>query len=379
MAFANHSAVVSVLVAFSLFSSNAAFGQFDTKPTATALEGTSSDRDALFAELSHDVEELERHGSILKRVVRLVTPTVVHIESKKKESESATTIEEAGSGVVIDIDGGHYILTNRHVIRGAVMHEIKIRLNDGRILRPVEVWEDPETDVAIIEVPQTKDMVTARIGDSDKLEIGDFVLAVGSPFGLSHSVSYGIISAKGRRDLELGDDEIRLQDFLQTDAAINPGNSGGPLINLRGQVVGINTAIASNSGGNEGVSFAIPMSLVMFTADQLIKTGKVEHAYIGVTLDSTFGEELARKLGLKRVRGALVREVRSKSPAFFANVKTNDVIVGYNGQLVEDDDHLVNLVSLTPVNDTVTLNVVRQHKPISLEITVGRRSNFETE
>ena len=351
----------------------------DTTPVAISTPSSSLSRDALFEALAEDVAALEQRGNILKRVVRLVTPTVVHLESKKREPGSVqATIEEAGSGVLIEIDRSYYVLTNRHVISNAALRDIKIRLHNGGNLKPKQVWSDSETDVAVIEVTDSgADLVTARLGDSDKLEIGDFVLAVGSPFGLSHSVSYGIISAKGRRDLELGSDEIRLQDFLQTDAAINPGNSGGPLINLRGEVVGINTAIASNSGGNEGVSFAIPMSLVMFTAEQLIKTGKVEHAYIGVTLDSTFDESMARKLGLKRVRGALVRAVRPKSPSYFANIKVNDVIVGYDGELVEDDDHLVNLVSLTPVNRTVSLNVIRQRKPLALKITVGRRSHFE--
>ncbi|MCA9214711.1 MAG: trypsin-like peptidase domain-containing protein [Planctomycetales bacterium] len=376
MAIAYRSVLLYSSLAVSLLCS-AGFAQ-STKPVAAASSSADT-RESLYTALAQDVEALERQGSILKRVVQLATPTVVHIESKKREPGSfQPTIEEAGSGVVIEIDGHNYVLTNRHVISDAALTDIKIRLHDGVSLQAKEVWSDSETDVAVIELKETSfDLVTARLGDSDKLDIGDFVLAVGSPFGLSHSVSYGIISAKGRRDLELGNDEIRLQDFLQTDAAINPGNSGGPLINLRGEVVGINTAIASNSGGNEGVSFAIPISLVMFTAEQLIATGTVEHAYIGVTLDSTFNEDAARKLGLKKARGALVRSVRPKSPSFFANIKVNDVIVGYNGQLVEDDDHLVNLVSLTPVNQTVTLNVVRQRQPVTLTITVGRRSNFE--
>src|SRR6185503_4020578 len=143
-------------------------------------------------------------------------------------------------------------------------------------------------------------LVPARLGDSGKLEIGDFVLAVGSPFGLSHSVTYGIISAMGRRDLELGDDGVPYQDFLQTDAAINPGNSGGPLLNLRGEVIGINTAIASNSGGNEGIGFTIPINMTMYVARQLIDRGSVAHAYLGVRLDMNFGPEAAAKLGLSR-------------------------------------------------------------------------------
>ena len=272
----------------------------------TQLSAASSERERIYAEIASEVSVLEQHGSLLKKVVSLVRPTVVHLESFKSDAGQSvrrgiSTTEEAGSGVMIELDGDFYVLTNRHVITNATMDHIRIRLSDGRYLTPLRVWEDPDTDVGVIKV-QESDLVAARIGNSDLIEIGDFVLAVGSPFGLSHSVSYGIISAKGRRDLELGSDDVRLQDFLQTDAAINPGNSGGPLLNLRGEVIGINTAIASNSGGNEGVSFSIPIKLVMFVARQLIARGEVSHAYLGVQLDNEFNLDKALGLGLTRVR-----------------------------------------------------------------------------
>src|SRR5438552_3112620 len=163
-----------------------------------------------------------------------------------------------------------------------------------------QLYAELATDVAIMATT-TEGLVPARLGDSSKLEIGDFVLAVGSPFGLSHSVTYGIISAKGRRDLRLGDDGVQYQDFLQTDAAINPGNSGGPLLNLRGEVIGLNTAIASTSGANEGIGFAIPINMVMVIADQLIERGMVVRAFIGVRFDSTFGPTEAAQLGMSRL------------------------------------------------------------------------------
>ena len=231
----------------------------------------------------------------------------------------------------------------------------------------------------MIEIAETENLVTARLGDSDQLDIGDFVLAVGSPFGLSHSVSYGIISAKGRRDLELGSEYVRLQDFLQTDAAINPGNSGGPLLNLRGEVVGINTAIASNSGGNEGVSFAIPINLVIFVARQLVTQGQVDHAYLGVQLDNEFDLAKATRLGLNRVRGALVKGVTPRSPAYFANLQVDDLIVRFNGIAIEDDDHLVNLVSLTLINATVPIEILRDEKIVKLDVKVGNRKHFESQ
>jgi serine protease Do len=339
----------------------------------------ANSREEEYRQLAIETAALEQSGRLLKKVVKLVTPTVVHIESYKSDAASrglglGSPIEEAGSGVVIRLDEHYYVLTNRHVIKDAALDNVRIRLHDGRYLQPTAVWSDSETDVATIRVA-AQDLVTARLGDSDQVDIGDFVLAVGSPFGLSHSVTFGIISAKGRRDLDLGSDEIWLQDFLQTDAAINPGNSGGPLLNMRGEVIGINTAIASSSGGNEGVSFAIPIRMVMFVARQLVRKGYVEHAYLGVTLDNLFGMETARELGLPRLQGALIKQVRPKSPAYFANLKENDVIVSYNGQVVEDDDHLVNLVSMTPVNQSVTLEVIRNRKPVQITIKVGRRPN----
>ena len=176
------------------------------------------------------------------------------------------------------------------------------------------------------------------------VQIGDTVLAIGSPFGLSHSVTLGIVSAKGRRDLDLGEGGIRFQNFIQTDAAINPGNSGGPLINLRGEVVGLNTCIASSSGGSEGIGFAIPISMVMFVARQLVETGAVSRAYLGVALDKKFALATAHGLGMTRPVGALVTGITPGSPAEEIGLLPNDVILEFDGEPIDDDDHLVSLV-----------------------------------
>ena len=221
-------------------------------------------------------------------------------------------------------------------------------------------------------------LVPARLGDSTKLDIGDFVLAVGSPFGLTHSVTYGIISAKGRRDLQLGDDGVQYQDFLQTDAAINPGNSGGPLLNLRGEVIGINTAIASTSGGNEGIGFTIPINMVMVIADQLIERGSVVRAYLGVRLDATFGPEAAAKMGLPRPEGARVTGITQNSPAE-SQLRVGDVILAFDGTPIEDDNHLINLVSLTPVNKEVEVHLLRSGKAHNLKVRVGNRTDMPAE
>ncbi len=361
-----------------------AFGQ-SLRPASGSSLSLSDDpsaaesRDRQFAELAAEVALLEREGNVLKRVIRLTRPTVVHIEARRDDEAPAVNqkpVEEAGSGVVIEVGGRHYVLTNRHVIKHSSLHNISIRLDDGRVLKPTQGWNDRETDIAVLAVA-AKDLVAARLADSSKLEIGDFVLAVGSPFGLSHSVTYGIISAKGRRDLQLGDDGVLYQDFLQTDAAINPGNSGGPLLNLRGEVVGINTAIASSSGGSEGIGFAIPINMVMTVAQQLITNGSVVRAYLGVHLDSSFGPEDAIRLGLSRPSGARVTGVNPQSPAEAAGLKIGDVILQFDEVRIEDDDHLVNLVSLTPVGKQVGLLVVRDGKSLPMKVSVGNRADMK--
>jgi serine protease Do len=351
----------------------------DLTAAATASSAaTLSAREQLYADLATDVAELEQRGSILKRVVKLVTPAVVHIEAKRDTESSRPArgeAEEAGSGVIIERHGKLYVLTNRHVIKYSTLTGINIKLSDGRVVHPQKTWADPATDVAIMAI-NTEGLLPARLGDSNKLEIGDFVLAVGSPFGLSHSVTYGIISAKGRRDLRLGDDGVQLQDFLQTDAAINPGNSGGPLLNLRGEVIGLNTAIASTSGANEGIGFAIPVNMVMVIADQLIERGLVVRAFLGVKLDSSFGPTEAAQIGMARPEGARVSGITRSSPAEMARILVGDVILEYDGVRIEDDMHLINLVSLTPVNKEVVVRLLRQGQPISLRVRVANRAQM---
>jgi len=331
-------------------------------------------REQAYQQLFRDVAELERHGNILKTVAKLVSPTVVHIESQRTEGNRSygrsRTIEEAGSGVIVDFDGKPYVLTNRHVIREAALGSVNIGLSDGRRIHPTKVWSDRDTDIAVMSI-DAAGVVAARVGNSDKVEIGDFVLAIGSPFGLSHSITYGIISAKGRRDLELGDGAVRFQDFMQTDAAINPGNSGGPLISLRGEVVGINTAIASESGGNEGIGFSIPINMVMVVAKQLIEKGAVARAFLGVTLDSKFTPEAAERLGMPRRVGAHIIRVTPGSPAELAQLKVGDVVLQFNGVGIENDSHLVNVISLTKIGSEVPIILFRAGKTLSVKSVVG--------
>ncbi len=350
-------------------------------------------REMRFAQLASQVRALEEQGCILSQVVSLVRPSVVHIEADKKTTQIAVSeygeienrtgtldeanqplqfIEEAGSGTVVEIDGSYYVLTNRHVIQDADLPGIRLVLSNGRVLHPKRMWADASTDVALLRVDET-DLIPARMGNSDTVKIGEFVLAFGSPFGLSHSVSHGIISAKGRRDLSLGNEDVHIQDFMQTDAAINPGNSGGPLLNLRGEVIGINTAIASNSGGNEGIGFSIPINMAIHVARELAKKGQLVRAYLGVQLSADFDAEKAQELGVPCYGGTQVTKVTVGSPADDAAILAGDVIVQFGEAQVEDDCHLVKLVGMTPIHTVVPTILYRDGQEMTVMVELRPR------
>ncbi|HVJ67851.1 MAG TPA: trypsin-like peptidase domain-containing protein [Caulifigura sp.] len=311
---------------------------------------------------------LQEAGRELSKIAAQVSPSVVHIQSDRGRTE------ETGSGVLMRSPSYHgvFVVTNRHVVTQTPKQQISIRLQDGRILHPDSVLEDRYTDLAVMKVSGSLPSV-AEWADSDELQIGHFVLAVGSPFGLSQSVTMGIISAKSRRSLSLGADEILNQDFLQTDAAINPGNSGGPLIDLNGRVVGINTAIASQGGGNEGIGFSIPSNLVKFVVEELLTKGEVKRGYLGVRLDDQFDEKIALRFGLDRMRGARVVEIYGNSPAEAAGVVENDIVLSFNGEDVEDENHLINRVSLTPIDTVVSMVVLRKGRQVPLQVKLKER------
>ena len=338
-----------------------------------------TERERLYDKVVRDARQLEMQGAQLRRLSVLLRPAVVHIDALKSNSRdrvSRDDEQEAGSGVITNLADEVVVITNRHVIHGADLDNITIRLDDGREIQPSRVWTDADTDIGVMLINESH-LPTARLAEGDGVQIGDTVLAIGSPFGLAHSVTLGIVSAKGRRDLELGEGGIRFQNFIQTDAAINPGNSGGPLINLRGEVVGLNTCIASNSGGFEGIGFAIPISMVMFVARQLVETGTVSRAYLGVALDKTFTLATAHKLGMTRPVGARVTGITPGSPAEEIGLLPNDIILEFAGNPIEDDDHLVSMVSMTPTNQEVRIRVFRNGQPLSLEVTVASREAFE--
>jgi serine protease Do len=268
--------------------------------------------------------------------------------------------QSLGSGLIISQDG--YIITNAHVIKDA--DEIVVRLNDRRQLVAEVVGSDPRSDVALLKV-DAGGLPVVRIGDSEDLRVGEWVLAIGSPFGFDYSVTAGIVSALGRNL-----PRENYVPFIQTDVAINPGNSGGPLFNLDGEVVGVNSQIYSRTGGFMGLSFAIPINVVMNVADQLKTNGKVSRGWLGVLIQDVT-RELAEAFGMSRPQGALVSKVLDDSPAAQAGFKSGDVIIRYNGREVADSATLPPLVGQTPVGETAEVIVIRDGEETTLEVTIG--------
>jgi serine protease Do len=315
--------------------------------------------------------------------VTRVLPAVVSVEAIKPARPAvdgrSKPLEESGSGVIVRLDGrpGHYILTNNHVISQARPDQITISLADGRVYHPAQIWSDPESDIAVMSVAAPA-LPTAPLGNSDNARVGRWVLAVGSPFGLNQTVTHGIISARDRGQVSLGG-AIRIKEFLQTDAAINPGSSGGPLLDLHGEVIGINTAIASHNGNNSGVSFSIPINLVKRIANQLVANGAVQRGYLGMQLAQNFDGNDAMKLGLDRLRGALVDKVYADSPAVAAGLHVRDVILQIESVPIKSDTHLINLVSNLPPGQRVRLMVWRDRTSITLEATVGDWSRVQAQ
>jgi serine protease Do len=264
-----------------------------------------------------------------------------------------------GSGFIIDAAG--IIMTNNHVVADA--DSVKVKLYDGREFIATDIKTDPRTDVAIIRIQADGKLPTLPMGNSDSAEIGDWVLAIGSPFGLDATVTAGIISAKGR-----GMRITEREDFLQTDAAINPGNSGGPLVNLNGEVIGMNTAISTRSGGYDGVGFAVPINLAHWVADQLIERGAVTRAYLGVAIQP-IDSELSKQFGVPVGKGALVTDVRPESPAAAAKLEAGDLILKFNGKEIHGPRDLQGVVERLKTGSKYPMQIVRDGKEMTLDVT----------
>ena len=342
---------------------------------------------------------LKQLGDAFVKVAEKVTPAVVNITSSKKEASgpSQGDIEQffkgqpfpfreffgdklpkrferngedaprqfgMGSGVIVSGDG--VILTNSHVVKDA--DEVKVTLSDKRTFIAKVKGADPESDIAVIKI-EAQGLPTAKLGDSSKLRVGEVVLAIGNPFGLNQTVTSGIVSAQGRTNVGI----IEYEDFIQTDAAINPGNSGGPLVSIYGEVVGINTAIASQSGGYQGIGFAIPSNSANLIMEDLLKEGKVHRGLLGVNIQDVT-ESLAKSFGFTGTEGALVSKVIEDSPAAKAGVKDGDIIIKFNGEPVRGAAQLKNLVGKIKPDSAAKLTVFRNKQQMDLNVKIAERT-----
>lgn len=314
-------------------------------------------------------------------IVKAVSPSVVNI-STTRTVQSPPTLEDLfeflppygnsqgkkwkemsmGSGVIVSNDG--YVLTNYHVVEQA--DDIKVTLYNRRTFKASIIGADSKTDLAVIKI-DVKDLPVAPWGDSDQLQVGDFVLAIGNPYGLTHTVTMGIISAVGRADVGIADYE----DFIQTDAAINPGNSGGPLVNIKGEIIGINTAIFSRTGGYQGIGFAVPSNMARIIKDSLIKEGKVVRGWIGIMVQDLTAE-LAERFNLKEPYGVIITDVTKQSPAYSGGLKRGDIILEYDGKQVTESAILKNLVAQSKVGSVVNLKIFRDGQVYTISVTIAQ-------
>ena len=344
-------------------------------------------------------EALKQLDAAFVQVAEKVTPAVVNITSTKKLASGPTggdlepffknhpsreffdeffkrfkkdprfdgggpAPQGMGSGFIISADG--HILTNSHVVKDA--DDINVNLSDKRSFKAKVIGADPESDIAVIKIEVTG-LPIAKLGDSSKLRVGEIVMAVGNPFGLNRTVTSGIISATGRSNVGI----IGYEDFIQTDAAINPGNSGGPLVNIEGDVIGINTAIATRSGGYQGIGFAIPSNAAKLIMDDLLKSGKVHRGLLGVNIQDVT-EALAKSFGKSDAEGALVSQVVPDSPAAKAGIKPGDIILKFNGEPITGAANLKNIVGKEKPGSTAKLTVFRDKKAMDLSVKIAERT-----
>ncbi len=350
-------------------------------PAAPGTTTQSNSEDAIYGQLARQYAHFEHVNKTFELVAKAVSPSVVHLVAHKvgprEEATTAREYEETGSGVIVRGEGtrGLFVLTNNHVVSGAATNQIDIFLADGRSFHPTRAWLDSKADIAVLKLDRA-DLPAARLANSDDIAVGSWVLAMGSPFGLHHSISQGIISGRGRHEVELERAGVENQDFLQTDAAINPGNSGGPLVNMRGEVVGINIAIMSNGGGNEGVGFSIPINVARWIMGQLLANGRVSRGALGVKLHPDFEPDRAIALGLERPRGAWIESVDHQSPAAAGGIRVGDVVLRFNGVEVIDLNHLINLVSMAPIGETADVVLWRDKREIPARIVVADKERI---
>lgn len=350
------------------------------------------------AKVEEGTNYLEQTSKAFSRIAKVATPAVVFIKTQYKRQKTTSPFGyespfnffhdeffrrffgevpdhapqqqpqmAGGSGFIVSEDG--YIVTNCHVVKDA--DEITVTLNNSQEFEAKVIGMDPRTDLAVIKIEETN-LPHLKFGDSDGLQIGEWVVAIGSPFTFESSLTVGVVSAKGRQDLGIA----TLEDFIQTDAAINPGNSGGPLLDLQGNVIGVNTAIYSNNGGYIGISFAIPANLAKHIMDQIIHTGVVKRSYLGIVLQP-IDQRMADALGLDKVEGVLVTEVMKDSPADKAGIKNGDIILSLNGKVVKNVNRFRNEIALMNTDQPADLEILRNQKV--LDVSAFLETITETE
>ncbi len=314
--------------------------------------------------------ELARFNDLLAGLAESLKPAIVHVRVRRsgpvKDDQEGEPRRAAGTGFIIDPDG--IIVTNAHVVEGA--NSVQVRLFDGRRFGARVMGKDNRVDIAVLKIDGAKSLPVLPLGDSNRVRVGEFVLALGHPFGLEHSVSFGIVSRRGT-PLTVATPGF---DFIQTDAAINPGNSGGPLVNMAGEVIGINSMAARNGS----IGFAIPSNLAKTLVPQLVANGKVEWGWLGVSISEISDDDLDR-LKLSETKGVLIRAVVPGEPADQGGVKANDVIVAVDGNRLDGPRDLQRVVSSTPVGKRVRVVLLREGKQTEIDITIGRYKEPETE
>lgn len=342
-----------ILLVFGVFLPSAAAAEV---PTAAALTD------------SPGIRMLEEIQTVITDLAEQAKPSVVNLfplpsSGRPREGPGDRTPNSSGSGSGLIVDSDGHIVTNNHVVGDAV--EIEVRLSDKTKLIAQVIGKDPDTDLALLKVTADRPLPSARFGDSTTVKVGQWVLAVGNPFGLDRTVTLGVVSGIGRENVNLS----RYENFIQTDASINPGNSGGPLFNLRGEVIGINTAIINFA---QGIGFAIPSNMAKQVIDQLLAKGKVVRGWLGVGIQPLTAE-LAKKFGVTEGEGVLVNEVFEKDPAAAAGIKPGDIIVKIDGAVVDSPNKLSRLIGTLPPGATSKIEVVRDLKHLTLDVPLSER------
>lgn len=365
----------SVALAFTILGILIA-ANLDLSPASVAQVPVNIGQTGLFPIIERDgVQESPFVG-----VVERVADAVVNISATTRDNQSPWWMKgghyatSSGSGFFFREDG--YILTNNHVIANAL--KITVRTSTGYEYEAQLVGSDPQTDLAVLRVTPEEKITFIPFGDSEEIKVGDWAIAIGNPFpkqGLDRTVTVGVVSAKGRSSLRFGGDTPYYQNYIQTDAAINPGNSGGPLLNLRGECIGVNAAITSPTGASVGIGFAIPINLARAIVPDLIATGRASRGWLGVYL-SDLTERYAKQLELTAVRGVVIDSVFGESPADQAGIRRGDVVVKFNGQDVANSNQFSVLVSTVRQGSIVPLEIVRDGEHLELKTTIGNRESF---